>query len=87
MVTLLSAVLPDFAARSRIAPGLVATVADIRTLVRAHAAGELDGVANNLTKGWRAKEVLPHFIALLQGRQGLRLANIKDEAPLEYRDW
>jgi len=56
-------------------------------LVRAFAAGELDKVANNLTKGWRATEVLPHFVALLEGRRGLRLANIKNDAPLEYRDW
>jgi ribonuclease D len=86
-VTLMSAVLPDFAARSRIAPGLVATVADLRTLVRAFASGGLDGVTSNLTKGWRAAEVLPHFMALLEGRRGLRLANLRDDAPLEYRDW
>jgi ribonuclease D len=86
-VTLMSAVLPDFAARSRIAPSLVATVADMRTLVRAYAAGGLASVDNNLTKGWRALEVLPHFVALLEGRLGLRLANLKDDAPLEYREW
>ncbi len=86
-VSLMSAVLPDFAARSRIAPGLVATVAELRSLVRAFAAGEMKDVKNNLTKGWRATEVLPHFVALLEGRIGLRLANIKNDAPLEYRDW
>ncbi len=86
-VTLMSAVLPDFAARSQIAPGLVATVAELRTLVRAFAAGEMSAVKNNLTKGWRATEVLPHFVALLEGRRGLRLADIKNDAPLEYRDW
>jgi ribonuclease D len=86
-VALMSAVLPDFAARNRIAPGLVATVSDLRSLVRAFATGGLDNVANNMTRGWRAKEVLPHFVALLEGRRGLRLANLKDDAPFEYRDW
>lgn len=86
-VSLMSAVLPDFAAKSRIATGLVATVADLRGLVRAYAAGELQTLSNNLTKGWRATEVLPHFVSLLEGRVGLRLADLRRDAPFDYREW
>jgi ribonuclease D len=86
-VTLLSAVLPDFACRSRLAPGLVATVAELRGLVRAFASGEVADYAGNMTKGWRAHEVLPHFLAILEGRVGIRLADLSREAPLEYRDF
>jgi ribonuclease D len=86
-VTLMSAVLPDYAARSRIAPGLMATVAELRALVRAFASGELNQLAIHLTKGWRAREVLPHFVAILEGRRGLRLHDLTNDAPLEYRDW
>jgi ribonuclease D len=86
-VTLMSAVLPDFAARSRIAPGLMATVADLRALVRAFASGQRDTLAIQLTKGWRAREVLPHFVAILEGRRGLRVHDLTNDAPLEYRDW
>lgn len=82
--TLLSAVLPDFAARKRIAPNLVATVADLRSLTRAFAAGEEP--SGNLTRGWRGAEVLPHFLSILQGKTSVRLADLKREAPLEYRD-
>jgi ribonuclease D len=85
--TLLGALLPDFAARRKVAPGLVATAAELRGLVKAFAAGRVSEFDGNLTRGWRASEVLPHFLAVLEGRLSLRVADVNRDAPLEYREW
>jgi ribonuclease D len=85
-ISLLSAVLPDFAARNHLAPNLVATTNDLRVLTRAFAVGKVAEAAIGLTRGWRAQAVLPHFVAILEGKRSLRIADLSRDAPLEYRD-
>ena len=85
-ISLLTAVLPDFAARNHLAPNLVATTTDLRVLTRAFARGQLAEANIGLTRGWRSRAVLPHFVALLEGRRSLRIADLSRETPLEYRD-
>ena len=86
-MTLLSAVLPDFAARNQLAPNLVATANDLRVLTRAFVAGNLPGAKCGLLRGWRSGAILPHFLALLEGRRSIRLADLGREAPLEYEEF
>jgi ribonuclease D len=85
-ISLLTASLPDFAVRNHVAPNLVATTNDLRVLTRAFAAGKIASATTALTRGWRAEAMLPHFVAILEGRRSLRIADLSREAPLEYRD-
>jgi hypothetical protein len=34
-----------------------------------------------LCRGWRAANILPELLAVLQGRRGLRVADVTAEAP------
>ena len=86
-IGLLTAVLPDFAARNQIAPNLVSTNAELRRLVRAFVDGDVGKADLQLARGWRSEAVLPHFLALLEGKRGLRIADIRSATPLEYRDF
>ncbi|GEM_PF-4157705 len=54
--------------------------------VRAFAQGDALQAAALLTRGWRAQFVLPHLLAILEGRRGMRITDLRKEAPLEYRD-
>ena len=83
-ISILTAVLPDFAIRNHIAPNLLATTTDLRVLTRAFATGKAAAAATALTRGWRAEAALPHFLAILEGRRSLRIADLKRDAPLEY---
>lgn len=87
VVTLLTAVLPDLASRERLAPNLIASNNDLRVLVRAFQAGKPTEAETNLVRGWRGKAILPHLLDLLTGRRGLRIADLAQEAPFEYREW
>ena len=39
-----------------------------------------------LTRGWRSQFVLPHLLAILEGRRSLRIAHPEAAAPLAYDD-
>lgn len=83
-VQLLGAVLADFGPRIRVAPNLIATVSDLRRLVRAFAEREPLPDDTGLFRGWRRTAALPHFVALLEGRTTLRIADLARESPLAY---
>jgi ribonuclease D len=85
-VGILQAALYDYAAKQHVAPNLVASNQDVKTLVRAFAQGDGDSASTLLSRGWRAEHVLPHLRAILEGRRGLRIADLQKEAPLEYHD-
>ena len=85
-VGLLQAALVDFALKQHLAPNLVASNQDIKSLVRAHMEGDARSAATLLTRGWRAEFGLPHLLAVLQGRRGVRIADLRKEAPLAYDD-
>jgi ribonuclease D len=87
-VTLVSAVLNaalgDFCARNRLATNLVATTTDVKLLARARYRDEAPPDESLLTRGWRAAHVLPHLLALLDGRRALRVADVRADAPFAY---
>jgi ribonuclease D len=84
VVNVLTAVLGDLCARDRLASNLVATNADVRLLVRARFQGAPPPAESILTHGWRSAHILPRLLEVLEGRQGLRVANVRTAAPFEY---
>jgi ribonuclease D len=80
------AVLGDLCARRRLAPNLVANNADVKMLVRARLAGEPLPEESQLTRGWRARHILPDLLAILDGRRALRIADVRAEAPFAYEE-
>lgn len=85
-VSVLMAVLTDYCNRNALAPNLVASNQDIKTLVRAfHQGVDMNEVSIPLTRSWRREVVLPHLQSVLEGRCWLRLADLQKETPFEYR--
>jgi ribonuclease D len=79
---LLNVVLSDYCGRNRIAANLVASGSDLKAIVRSCVAGEeLPDVP--LCRGWRAETVLPELLAILAGEAAIRVANPKDNNPIE----
>ena len=86
VVAVLMAVLGDVCARQRLAANLVASTQDVKLLVRAHAQGAPPPAESLLTEGWRREHVLPHLLAVLEGRRGVRVKDVNADAPLAYED-
>ncbi len=85
-VSIVQAALFDFATKQHLAPNLVASNQDVKSLVRAFVQGDVMQAAALLTRGWRTEFVLPHLLAILEGRRGLRIADLRREAPLDYSE-
>src|SRR5262249_54835154 len=84
MVTsLLMAVLGDLCARLSLTSGLVAANADVKMLVRARFTGTELPEESALTRGWRAKAILPTLLSVLDGRQVVRVTDVRSATPLE----
>jgi ribonuclease D len=86
VTSVLSAVLGDLCARSRLAANLVASNQDLKLLVRARLQGTPPPAESLLTHGWRAEYVLPELLAVLEGRRQLRVADLKAEAPFAFEE-
>ncbi len=52
--------------------------------MRSRLAGTELPTESQLTRGWRAKHVLPELLAVLDGKRLLRIANVRSEAPLGF---
>jgi ribonuclease D len=86
VAAILMAVLGDVCARRHLAANLVATTQDVKLLVRSRFA-DLDLPADSLlTRGWRQEHILPELLAVLDGRRDVRVADVRAEAPLSYRE-
>jgi ribonuclease D len=84
MSNVLTAALGDLCVRQHLAPNLVASTQDVKLLVRARVQGVPHPAESLLTRGWRARHILPHLEALLDGRRALRIANVNAEAPFDF---
>jgi ribonuclease D len=82
----LAAVLGDHCAREQLAPNLVANNQDLRMLVRARLQGAEVPADSLLTQGWRGAHVLPHLLAILDGRRSLRITDVRAETPFTISD-
>jgi ribonuclease D len=83
VVGILQAVLGDSCARQHIAANLVASVHDIKQMVRAQLQGSPLPDDCLLGQGWRSEHVLPVLLEVLQGRRHVRVVNVRADAPLE----
>jgi ribonuclease D len=83
---LMMTALNDVCARAALTPGLVATNADIRQLVRARYQRSDVPEECALTRGWRAEHVLPELLAVLDGKRAVRVGDVRSDAPLEWVD-
>jgi ribonuclease D len=81
--SILLAVLGDLCVRWQLASNLVASNADVKGLVRARFRGEPLPPDSSLTHGWRAQHILPELQSILEGRRTVRIADLKNEAPLD----
>jgi ribonuclease D len=86
VTNVLTAVLGDLCARNRLATNLVASTADVKMLVRARLAGEGLPERSILTRGWRAKHILPVLRDILEGRRLLRVVDVAADAPFAFED-
>lgn len=83
LASLLGVVLSEWCGRNRIASNLVATMSDLRDLVRARQpGGALPGDSSLLT-GWRQRAVLPELEAFLDGKRVLAVENPAAPHPLK----
>jgi ribonuclease D len=83
---LLAVVLADWCTRQKLAANLVATGADLRALARSHVFQEpLPNLP--LTRGWRARTVLPILQAVLNGSTTIRVENPRADAPLGFQSF
>ena len=80
----LGGILGDYCTRESLTPSLVATVSDMKDLVRSQMEKKDLDEDNSLAKGWRKSHVLPVLRDFLEGRSSLRLASIEQEAPFAY---
>lgn len=82
LATLLNVVLAEWCGRMELAPNVVATSADLKSLVRAR---QPDGRPPNdsaLTSGWRAVHVRPYLEAVLDGESVIRVIDPGSHSPL-----
>ncbi len=79
----LGVVLADWCIRNRLAANLVASVSDLKALVRSQVEREpLPDIP--LTRGWRSRVVLPELEAILRGTRAVRVENLRASAPLDF---
>jgi ribonuclease D len=86
VTSILMAVLSNLCIRRRLAPNLTASTQDVKLLVRAQAQGLPLPEASQLMNGWRRLHVLPDILAVLEGKRGVRVADVAAEAPLADDD-
>jgi len=82
---MLSAVLGDICIRQKLAQTMVASVAEIRAVVRAKAQKNPIPEGLSLREGWRRKLVWPLIEAVLDGKRLLRLKGFGSDSPIEYQ--
>lgn len=86
LTQLLNVVLTDFASTNRIAPNLIATVSDIRAIIRSRQAKEDVPEDCGFARGWRRDAVLPHLLDVLDGKRAIRVTNPSADRPLGVVD-
>ena len=80
---LLNAVLGNLCCRLRVAPNLVASSNDLKSLVRSQLNSAPPPESHPLASGWRAEAILPELLAVLKGQVCVRVANLGQESPLK----
>jgi ribonuclease D len=79
VANVLQALLGHLCITRRLAANLVASSNDVKALVRSYP--DFGSAQVALTRGWRARHILPELVAMLEGRVSLRVADPRAEAP------
>ena len=82
LASLLGMVLVEYCTRMKIAPNLVATQYDLKSLVRARQPGGKLAADSDLAGGWRVESVRPHLDAVLDGTQAIRVSDPASANPV-----
>ncbi len=86
VASLITAALGDLCARSQLSQSLVASSQDVKQLVRSRFLGQELPDDFLLGQGWRGAHVLPDLLSLLEGRRGIRIHDLRADAPFVYDD-
>jgi ribonuclease D len=81
----ITAVLGDLCVRNHLAPNLVASNTDVKLLVRARLQRTPLPTESHLMHGWRQTNILPNLVAVLDGRQSLRIRNLNAGNPFDFQ--
>jgi ribonuclease D len=81
ITSVLMALLADGCTRRQLALSLAASAQDVRLLVRSRLQGGPLPSESLLTQGWRAVHILPELLAILNGQQCIRIADVASETP------
>lgn len=79
---LLGVVLADWCVRNSLAASLVASVSDLKAIVRSHVARD-SSPQIPLTRGWRGAAIFPELQAILDGTTAIRVVQPGGASPLE----
>jgi len=86
LVNLLAAHLAHLSDRMELAGNLVAGNQELKRLVRARIQGLPLPPQSLLQQGWRAKHILPHLQAMLEGRITLRVGDLHQDIPFVFSE-
>ncbi len=82
LANLLGVVLGEWSARYSIAANQLATVQELKNLVRARQPGGVNITTTPLHQGWRSRTILPELEAFLSGERSLSVGNARSQLPL-----
>jgi ribonuclease D len=83
VANVLNAVLADLCVGRRLAANLVASGADVRSLIRSYPNAMPE--ESLLGQGWRREHILPELRAVLAGDVQIRIRDPRSETPFEYQ--
>ena len=80
--SLLNVVLAEWSVRNHLAPNQVATMADLKAVVRTRQPGSQPASDSQLFQGWRSRVVLPELSAFLDGQRTLIVNDPASQHPI-----
>ena len=85
LATLLNIALVEHCAQRKLASNLVATMHDLKNLIRARLSGDIVQ-ESGLLVGWRSREIVPFLRSILDGERVIRVVNPKSMNPIQIED-
>lgn len=86
LATFLGIVLQQLCVEWQLSPALVATVNDLKLLVRSLSRNQSLPETASLARGWRSRVVLPELCHLLEGRRLVRVAELGSGRPFQFSE-
>jgi ribonuclease D len=82
VVSLLAAALAHCCAQHKVAPGLLGTTSDLKSLVRWYTQGQSEAERPELARGWRHEVCGAALVDVLAGHVALRVADPRSDVPV-----